>query len=212
VARVRVAVLEEQTLFRKSLCHTIDRDARFQVVCDARETEGIDAIVRSRPDVVLIDVDFRNGDAVDAAVAIKAKAPGARICFMALEPRPELVTRALNMHAIDAFILKDIGTWELCTALLATSNGETYVDPRVAGLMLRELNALKSAHSKVDRLSERECDVVRLIAQGLSNKEISSRLILSEKTIKNHISRIFAKLNVTARTQAAVHAIKVGIA
>jgi two-component system response regulator DegU len=212
VVRVRVAVLEEQTLFRKALCHALDRDERFQVVCDARETEGIDAVVRSRPDVVLIDVDFRQGDAVDAAVGIKARSAGARVCFMALKPRPELLTRALNAQAIDGFILKDACTWELCNALLATSNGESYIDPRMAGLMLRELNAAKSAHGKADRLSDRECDVVRLIAQGLSNKEISSRLILSEKTIKNHISRIFAKLNVTARTQAAIHAIKVGIA
>ena len=212
MARVKVAVLEEQTLFRKSLCHTLDRDERFQVVCDSRGAEGIDAVVRSRPDVVLIGVDFHSGDPVEAAVAIKSGLPGARVCFIALEPRPEFFARALNAQAFDAFILKDIGTWELCSALLAAVDGESYVDPRMTGVMLREVKARKSANSASGKLSERECEVVRLIAQGLSNKEISSRLILSQKTIKNHISRIFMKLNVTARTQAAIHAIKVGIA
>ena len=184
---------------------------RLQVVCDSHESDAVQNIVRVRPDVVLIDVDFHRGDPVETAKAIKAGCPTTRVCLIAIEPRAELLVRGITAQAIDGFVLKDIGTWELCNALLTTAEGQPYVAPRMAGVLLR-MNAPKGPGRRKEELSDREREVVRLIAQGLSNKEISSQLFLSQKTIKNHISRIFSKLNVTARTQAAIHAIKHGIA
>jgi DNA-binding NarL/FixJ family response regulator len=90
------------------------------------------------------------------------------------------------------------------------ADGETYVDPRVAGGLLRR-RSLSNGRPDVDELSVRETEVIRLIAEGLSNKEISGRLSLSEKTVKNHISRIFSKLHIYTRAQAAVHAIRTGL-
>ena len=211
MSRVRVAFMEEQALFRKSLCNVLERDERFQVVCDSHESHSATEIARARPDVVIVDVDFHRGDPIDTAKSIKQGCAEARVCLIALEPRTELLTRGLAAHAVDGFILKDIGTWDLCRALVGIAEGQPYVDARVAGKVLRGLEHGKSGDRAGD-LSERERDVIRLIALGLSNKEISSRLYLSEKTIKNHISRIFSKLNVTARTQAAIHAIKHGMA
>jgi DNA-binding NarL/FixJ family response regulator len=205
VERVRVALLVEQTLFRKSVGALLGDDQRFQVVCDTREEDSVAIIAAARPDVVLVDVDFLSDDPIDTARAIKAGCPDARVCLMALEPRFELLERGANTKMIDAFILKDIGTWELSGALMAIADGEACVSHRMAA-------ALPARGGTSDQLSQREVDVVRLIALGMSNKEISSRLFLSRKTIKNHISRIFNKLNVNARTQAAIHAIKHGIA
>lgn len=211
MSEVRVLVLEEQTLFRKTLCHALERDARFKIVEDYRAPHGISGVVPAKPDVVLLDVDFHRGDPIDTAKTIKAACAEARVCLIALEPRTELLSRGLSTGAIDGFVLKDIGTWDLSSALVSLAQGQSHVDARVAGKMLIGIRDAKRPNGVSD-LSERERDVVRLIALGLSNKEISAKLTLSEKTIKNHISRIFSKLNVTARTQAAIHAIKHGIA
>ena len=100
---------------------------------------------------------------------------------------------------------------DLSRALLAINAGDFYVDPRLAGSMLRRMSERRYKGDPTE-LSERETDVIQLIAIGLSNKQISEKLFLSEKTVKNHISRIFSKLNVTARTQAAIYAIKSGLA
>jgi DNA-binding NarL/FixJ family response regulator len=117
--------------------------------------------------------------------------------------------RCLAAHA-SGYIVKDTSLAELATALKAVAAGTPYVDPRVAGAVLRR-RALNH-EAALDELSGRETEIVRLIAQGLSNRDIGTRLLLSEKTVKNHISRIFDKLHITARTQAAVYAIKTGIA
>jgi DNA-binding NarL/FixJ family response regulator len=110
---------------------------------------------------------------------------------------------------VDGYIVKDISPGELMRACKAVARGETYFDPRVAGGLLRRLQSERPAE---DELSLRESEIVRLIAAGLSNKEIGERLCLSEKTVKNHVSRIFSKLQITARTQAAIYAIRNGIA
>lgn len=212
MSEIRVAVLEEQALFRKSLCHVLEADSRFRVVGDSLGTGSFAQIARSKPDVVLLGVDFHRGDPVDTALLIKAENPETRVCLISLEPRTELLTRGLANKAIDGFVLKDIGTSELAKALCAIAEGQAYVDSRIAGAVLRGFRDPRGPRYGEGDLSDREREVVQLIAQGLSNKEISARLYLSEKTIKNHISRIFSKLNVTARTQAAIHAIKHGIA
>jgi len=205
VSEVRIALLAEQTLFRKALSLMLQRDARFAVVCDCEEPNAVAQIAHARPDVVLIDVDFHVGDPIDTARAIKVGSPDVRICLLALEPEAELVERGVNTKMIDGFVLKDVGMWELSGALAAISEGRTFASPRACAMLPPRVE-------KSSQLSERELEVVRLIAIGLSNKEISARLYLSQKTIKNHVSRIFVKLDVSARTQAAIHAIKHGIA
>ncbi|GAC1405361.1 MAG: hypothetical protein NVSMB64_10100 [Candidatus Velthaea sp.] len=117
--------------------------------------------------------------------------------------------RALSSGA-EAYIVKDISPPELLRAVKTVADGESYVDPRAAGNLLRRRS--QNGRADIMELSERESEVLKLIAEGLANKQISARLHLSEKTVKNHVSRIFSKLNITARTQAAVHAIRNGIA
>jgi DNA-binding NarL/FixJ family response regulator len=125
-------------------------------------------------------------------------------------PQQDLLSRSL-LFGVEGYVIKEISPNDLVKALVAIAEGSAYVDPSLAGNMLRRLttNRLKA---QPNELSERETDVIRLIALGLSNKQISNKLFLSEKTVKNHISRIFSKLDVSARTQAAVYAIKNGIA
>jgi DNA-binding NarL/FixJ family response regulator len=167
------------------------------------------AITRSRPDIVLLDLDGISSGLLEAIESCRQAMPSARLCALTMRPSPEIMQRCLAAGA-DGYVVKDVTPLELINAVKLVARGETYVDPRVAGGLLRRRSS-NPRRADLNELSTRETEVIRLIAEGLSNKEISARLNLSEKTIKNHISRIFSKLNIYARAQAAVHAIKMGL-
>jgi two-component system, NarL family, response regulator DegU len=207
---VRIAVLEEQALFRKALCQVLAKDDRFRVLTECLDTSDVHRIAGGKPDLTLFDVDFQKGDPVDTVKALREAHPSGKICLLSMNAQQALLERSL-VHGIEGYVIKDIGLMDLSRALLAINSGDFYVDPRLAGSMLRRMSERRHKGDPTD-LSERETDVIQLIALGLSNKQISERLFLSEKTVKNHISRIFSKLNVTARTQAAIYAIKSGLA
>ncbi len=159
--------------------------------------------------MIVLDLD---GQAIDPGRTIamcKEGAPRASICVLSMHLSSEMMQRCLTSGA-DAYIVKDISPVELVRAVKIVAGGESYVDPRVAGGLLRR-RSQNGAKPDIMQLSARESEVLKLIAEGLANKQISARLHLSEKTVKNHVSRIFSKLNITARTQAAVHAIRAGI-
>ncbi|MDQ2817200.1 MAG: response regulator transcription factor [Candidatus Eremiobacteraeota bacterium] len=208
--RIRIAIIEQQALFRKSLCHLFAKDERFSVVPECIENCDILRIAAARPAVALVDVDFHKGDCLDTIRLLREKHPGAKVCLLSMHAQPELLARALAL-GVDGYVIKDIGPPELARILITIAAGEAYVDPRLAGNMLRRLSVRNEPADPTD-LSQRETEVIRLIAAGLSNKQISDKLFLSQKTVKNHNSRIFSKLNLTARTQAAIYAIKNGIA
>ncbi|MBC5823904.1 MAG: response regulator transcription factor [Candidatus Eremiobacteraeota bacterium] len=206
---VRLAVIEQQALFRKSLCQLVAKDERFFIVPECVESCELSRIAAGKPDLVLLDVDFHKGDPVDAVKYLRESQPNVKICLLSMHAQQDLLARSL-IFGVEGYVIKDIAPADLNRALLMIFGGDVYVDPRLAGNMLRRLST-RRYRSDPTELSDRETDVIRLIALGLSNKQISEKLFLSEKTVKNHISRIFSKLNVTARTQAAIHAIKNGI-
>jgi DNA-binding NarL/FixJ family response regulator len=135
--------------------------------------------------------------------------PRARIGVLSEHLSSEAMQRVLSAGA-DGYIIKDITPDELLAAVKSMAGGNLYVDPRLVGLILRKHAGI--GRRDPNELSPRESDIVRLIAAGLSNREISDRLSLSDKTVKNHISHIFAKLNVTARTQVVIYAMRSGLA
>ena len=139
----------------------------------------------------------------------KEAAPTAHICILSMNLSAVIMQRCLASGA-EAYIVKDISPAELLRAVKTVSEGQSYVDPRVAGGLLKR-RSMNGGKPDITELSARESEVLKLIAEGLANKQISARLQLSEKTVKNHVSRIFSKLNISARTQAAVHAIRAGI-
>jgi DNA-binding NarL/FixJ family response regulator len=180
----------------------------LQIVGDSEAVNG-PALATARPDLILLDLD---GSAIEIGEALRVcreSAPQARVCVLSMRAQPEIMQCCLAAGA-EGYIIKDVTPTELMRAVKIVAAGETYVDPRVAGGLLRR-RSMSNGKPDLNELSVRETEVIRLIAEGLSNKEISARLNLSEKTIKNHVSRIFSKLNIYARTQAAVHAIKMGL-
>lgn len=208
VDTIRLYVVEGQVLFAKALCQVFASERNIEIVGDAQAINE-QAIAKARPDVLILDLDSGLPGVVELLETCRRAAPSARICVLSMRPAPEIMNRCLSAGA-EGYIIKDVTPGELIRAVRLVAAGETYVDPRVAGGWLRR-RSLSNRRTDLNELSVRETEVIRLIAEGLSNKEISARLNLSEKTIKNHISRIFSKLNIYARTQAAVHAIKLGL-
>lgn len=208
VDTIRLYIVEGQVLFAKALCQVFASERNIEIVGDA-QTINEAHVAKARPDVVILDLDGSNTGLFDAIEPTRRAAPNAKICALTMRPAPEIMQRCLSAGA-EGYIVKDVTPSELIRAVRLVAAGDTYVDPRVAGGWLRR-RSNATRRTDLNELSARETEVIRLIAEGLSNKEISARLSLSEKTIKNHISRIFSKLNICARTQAAVHAIKLGL-
>jgi DNA-binding NarL/FixJ family response regulator len=206
--QIRLYVIEGQVLFGKALCQVFAVEPDISIVGDA-DSVSAQALTKARPDLILLDLDGRAVELTEALALCRQAAPQARVCVLSMRPQPELMQRCLAAGA-EGYIIKDVTPAELMRAVKMVAAGETYVDPRVAGGLLRR-RSMSNGRPDLDELSVRETEVIRLIAEGLSNKEISARLNLSEKTVKNHISRIFSKLNIFARAQAAVHAIKIGL-
>lgn len=205
---IRVLIVEQQVLFGNAVAHVVGEDRSIAIDRIVRSRENVSAR-DSHINVIVMDIDDSINE-IEAAVAhLRAECPKARICAMSMYTRPDLMQRCLSA-GVDGYIVKDSSLQELVAAIKSLAEGTSYVDPRVAAnlLRVREVNRIPTS----DSLSPRETDVLRLIAQGLSNRDIGLRLVLSEKTVKNHISRIFSKLHFTARSQAAVHAIRQGLA
>ncbi len=200
---LRVLVIEKQMLFAKAVAQVLSTDPDIKVVGIA---SGRDAAVPKDVDIVVIDIDTEEID--DVVEHFKTRAPAARICALSAHTQGELMQHCLSAGA-DAYIVKDSSLQELVTAIKTLGEGASYVDPRVAASLLRRRGP---SNRSTNELSPREREIIRLIAQGLSNRDIGRRLVLSEKTIKNHVSHIFSKIHCTARSQAAVHAIRIGLA
>lgn len=204
----RTLIIEGQALFAKALAQVLTLDPSIQVVGDADSVT--EASVRAaRPDLILIDIDGNNLDLVETVQTSRTAAPNVKICALSMHVQPDVMQRCLNA-GVDGFVVKDVTPNEFMRAIKSVAGGETYVDPRIAGRLLRRRSSNSRYPDPAD-LSMREIEVVRLIVAGMSNKEISASLHLSEKTIKNHVSRIFTKFNCTARTQAAVYALRSGL-
>jgi len=203
----RLIVVESQSIVGKALCHLLASDRELEIICDARTLdEG--AIAVHQPDLLIIDMDDFAAEFDEIIAQSRSASPATRIIVLTSHAQQQSMQRCLAC-GVDGYLVKDVSPGELIRACKAVARGETYFDPRVAGGLLRRL---KSERPAEDELSLRESEIIRLIAGGLSNKEIGDRLCLSEKTVKNHISRIFSKLQITARTQAAIYAIRNGIA
>jgi two-component system, NarL family, response regulator LiaR len=207
--KIRTVLIETQSLFAAALCQVLSGDHDVNITSVVKTIDEIPVGGAQNVDLVLVDIDDYCGDVEQAFLICAQRFPNARLCALSSFARADVMQRCLAARA-DGYIVKDTSLSELACALKSVASGTPYVDPRVAGDVLRR-RALNYEITS-DELSGRETEIVRLIAQGLSNKDIGERLLLSEKTVKNHISRIFDKLHITARTQAAVYAIRTGIA
>lgn len=204
---IRVLIVDDHSVVRHGLRMFLNLDTEIEIIGEA--SNGAEALSQARelrPDVVLMDLLMPEMDGITATGHIRRELPDTEVVALTSVLEDESVIGAVRAGAI-GYLLKDAEPEELRRAIKAAAAGQVQLSPKAAARLMREVRAPESP----EILTERETDVLRLMALGQSNKEIANTLNIGEKTVKTHVSRILAKLNVSSRTQAALHAVRIGL-
>jgi len=204
---IHILLVDDHAVVRQGLKMFFDLDPDLEVVGEAEN--GEEAIRQTRelnPDVVLMDLLMPVMDGIAAIAIIRRDFPETEVIALTSVLEDEAVMKAMRAGAI-GYLLKDTQAEELRRAIKAAAAGQVQLSPQAAARLMREVKAPDSP----EKLTERETDVLRLLALGRANKEIALELVIGEKTVKTHVSSILRKLNVPSRTQAALHAVRIGL-
>jgi len=201
MAGIRILLAEDQTLLRHGLRTILDLEPGLEVVGEAPDGEAaVREAMRLHPDIVLMDIQMPVRNGVEATALIAAALPGTRVIVLTTFDYEEYVFDAVKAGAM-GYMLKDVPAPELIDTIRRVQAGESFIQPSVASKLLLELGK-RSSRLPDEELTEREGDVLRLLAAGKSNREIAGELYLAEGTVKNYVSSILAKLHAANRTQA----------
>jgi DNA-binding NarL/FixJ family response regulator len=214
---IRVLLVDDQALFREGLQTLLSVHKDIQVIGQASNgQEALDVATKAHPEVVLMDVRMPILDGVRATRLLKNSLPKSKVIVLTTFDDDEYIFDALRAGAV-GYLLKDVASDQLVEAIRAAARGESILEPSVAAKVITEFTRVSSMvpsqqmESLVDPLSEREREILTLIATGYSNKEIASQLFITEGTVKNHVTHILSKLGVRDRTQAALKAKELGL-
>ena len=210
---IRVLVADDQSMVRAGFRMLLGGEPDIEVVAEASNgLEAVEKAARYRPTVVLMDIRMPELDGLEATRRILAADPDARVLVLTTFDLDEYVYEALRIGA-SGFVLKDEPPEQLLAAIRVVAGGEALLSPSVTKRVIHEFTRIPRATppKELEELTERELDVFRLIARGLSNAEIGAELFISETTVKTHITHIFQKLNLRDRVQAVVLAHEAGI-
>ena len=210
---MKVIICDDQAIVRDGLELLLKLEKDIEVTGLARDgAEVVDLVAKAPPDLVLMDLKMPGINGVEATRRICAEYPAVKVLVLTTFDDDEWVFDAIRAGA-SGYLLKDTPREKVIEAIRGTVTGKSYVDPIIAGKILNQVSSLQEQpHTLItEKLTGREVDVLRLIAHGFSNADIAERLHLSEGTVRNHVSAIFSKLNVSDRTQAAIIAIRHGL-
>lgn len=204
---IRMLLVDDHAVVRQGLKMFLSLDTELTIVGEA--VNGADALQKAhalQPDVILMDLMMPVMDGITAIGILRRDLPDIEIIALTSVLEDASVFGAMRAGAT-GYLLKDTEAEELCRAIKAAAAGQVQLSPQAAARLLRELPAPESP----EQLTERETEVLRLLAQGLANKEIAAALVIGEKTVKTHVSNILGKLGVVSRTQAALYATRIGL-
>lgn len=209
---ITVLLVDDHAVVRQGVRAFLTTQADITVIGEAGSgEEAIKLTEQYVPDVILMDLIMPSMDGVEATRRVKHVSPRSQIVVLTSYHEDEHIFPALKAGAL-SYILKDVSAEELGSAVRKAAAGEAVLHPRVAARVIKELQGRRAdALNPFTELSERELEVLKLIADGMSNAEIAAKLVLSEKTIKGHVSNILGKLHLVDRTQAAVYAWREGV-
>jgi len=200
---IRILIADDHPLFREGVAHSLSAEPGFEVV--AQVADGEAAVSRSRellPDLALLDIDMPGGGGIPAAAKIATACPATRIVMLTVSEHQDDLMAAFKAGA-RGYVLKGVSARELARVLRTIASGEVYVSPTLAAGILVDQNRARP-REPLEQLTDRERDVLQLLAKGMSNREIGESLQLAEKTIKHYMTNILQKLQVHSRVEAAL--------
>lgn len=204
---IRILIADDHAVVRQGLHMFLSMEDDFEVVGEAvNGRQAVELARQHTPDVVLMDLLMPEMGGIEATEAIRQALPDTEVIALTSVLEDASVVGAIRAGAI-GYLLKDTDSGELIRAIKAAAAGQVQLSPKAAARLMREVRAPESPES----LTERETEVLRLVASGMSNKEIAQALVIGEKTVKTHVSNILSKLNVASRTQAALYAARIGL-
>lgn len=204
---IRLLLVDDHHVVRQGLKMFLNSEPDFEVVGEASNgREAIEMTRQLHPDVVLMDLLMPGMNGVEATEVIRREMPDTEVVALTSVLEDASVVGAIRAGAI-GYMLKDTDATELVRALKAASEGQVQLSPKAAARLMREIRTPESP----EKLTERETEVLKLLAQGMANKEIAQTLVIGEKTVKTHVSNVLSKLGVTSRTQAALYAASIGL-
>ncbi|HZQ49632.1 MAG TPA: response regulator transcription factor [Candidatus Dormibacteraeota bacterium] len=210
-APVRVVIADDQTLFRSGLERLLADDARVEVVgLAANGEEAIKLVAKLKPDVVLMDLKMPKMDGIQATQHIAQSTPEVKVLMLTTFESDGFVLQALKAGA-SGYVLKDSRVESIVSSIIAVKSGERVMAGSVGNLVVGMLTGTNNRKELYDGLTARELEILKLIAEGVANKQIAFRLKISEKTVRNHVSNTYEKLQIQDRAQAALYAVRKGL-
>jgi two-component system NarL family response regulator len=210
---IRVLVVDDHALFRRGLEMVLEQEPDIEVVGEASDgAEALEKAVETAPDIVLMDVRMPKRGGIDACTSIKDAVPSTKIIMLTISDEEADLYDAIKAGAM-GYLLKEISIEEVASAIRAVHGGQSLISPSMASKLLNEFaSMIKRSDERqqvpTPRLTDREMEVLRLVAKGMNNRDIAKQLFISENTVKNHIRNILEKLQLHSRMEAVVYAVR----
>ena len=208
IMAIKVVIADDHVMVREGIKKLLELDGDFQVVGEASDGyECLTVLQEVKPEVLLLDINMPNLNGLQTLERIKKEKMNVKILMLTIHNEIEYLEKEKNL-GVDGYFLKDSESSILKKAICTVQKGSTYIQSNMAMMLRERQNFMLTYQTGETVLTKREIEVLKLLAEGLFNKEIAYKLLISEKTVKNHVSNIFKKLDVSDRTQAAVYAIR----
>lgn len=205
---IKVMITDDHVMMREGIKQLLEFDGSIKVIAEAGNgIECIEKLKEFHPDVLLLDINMPEKNGLEVLKELKEENSDIKVLILTVHNEVEYLINAVDI-GVDGYIMKDSESSELKKAIQLVMNGENYIQPSLIPALNSRLVNRDTDKDKIDDLTKRELEVLIEVASGMSNKEIATNLDISERTVKNHISNIFKKIDVSDRTQAAVFAIK----
>lgn len=207
--KIEIIIADDHMMIREGLKQLLELDGTMKVIAEANDGDECLNLLNKRihPDILLLDINMPKKNGIEVLEYIKQNKIPVKVLILTVHNEVEYLLKAVDI-GIDGYLLKDSSYDELKEAIDVVISGNTYIQPSLLPALNESMEDYALDKEKIECLTKRELDVLRLISEGCSNKKISDELSISERTVKNHISHIFRKINVEDRTQAAVFAIR----
>lgn len=208
MAAVKIMITDDHSMIREGLKNLLELDGDIKVIAEAENGQDcIEKLATVKPDVLLLDINMPIMNGLEVLAALKEKRIRVKVLVLTVHNEVEYLLKAVDI-GVDGYVLKDSESSELKKAIFSVAGGENYIQPSLIPALNAKMIEKNDDEAKIDELTRREIEVLKLLSVGMYNKEIAEKLDISERTVKNHVSNIFKKLEVTDRTQAAVFAIR----